>query len=465
MHAWHAEDVALVTDLYELTMAQAYVQAGKAHETATFSLFIRKYPLHWGYFVAGGLEDVVRYLEGWRFSPTAIDALHRTGRFANDFLDYLKGVQFTGEVWAIPEGRLFFVDEPVVEVTAPIVEAQLVETVVLNHVHFQSLIATKAARCVHAAGGRALVDFALRRTHGLEAGMKVARASYLAGFTGTSNVLAGVLYGIPVVGTMAHSYVTSFPQEIDAFRAFARSFPEHAVLLIDTYDTIAGAHKAVEVAKELAARGQRLWGVRIDSGDFLTLGREVRRILDEAGLYEVRIVGSGGLDEFELAALSRQQAPYDSYGVGTRLGVSADAPSSDMAYKLVCYAGRPVLKLSPGKITLPDAKQVYRLTTKGRLAHDVIARRDELLEGGEALLQPVMGTGRRLASPPPLEETRARFHGEFARLDERYKAVEEPDPYPVALSPQLHAVKARLEREVAAAEAIRRPGRVPDERR
>jgi nicotinate phosphoribosyltransferase len=464
MRPWHTDEVALVTDLYELTMAQAYLQAGKAQETATFSLFIRQYPPHRGYFVACGLADVVRFLEDWRFSPAAIEALHRTGRFAEDFLDYLKGVRFTGEVRAIPEGRLFFVDEPVVEVTAPVIEAQLVETVVLNHVHFQSVIATKAARCVHAAQGRALVDYSLRRTHGLEAGMKVARASYLAGFAGTSNVLAGEVYGIPIVGTMAHAYISSFPQEIEAFRAFARSFPAQAVLLIDTYDTIAGAYNAVQVAQELAARGQRLRGVRIDSGDLLTLGREVRRILDTAGVPDVQLVGSGGLGEFELAELSRQHAPYDSYGVGTRLGVSADAPAFDMAYKLVRYAERPVLKLSPGKATLPDAKQVYRVRSAGGLAYDVIARRDEVLEEGEPLLQPVMEAGRRLAPLPSLAESRERFLREFARLDARYKAVEEPDAYSVALSLQLGVLQAQLQREIAEAKAIAPPERAPDER-
>lgn len=390
--------------------------------------------------------------EALRFVPEAIDYLHRTGIFADDFLDYLKGVRFTGEVWAIPEGRLFFVDEPVLEVTAPIIEAQVVETFVINQINLQTLIATKAARCVHAARGRHVVDFGLRRTHGMEAGLKVARSSYIAGASATSNVLAGKRYGIPVVGTMAHSYVTGFTQEIEAFRAFVRSFPEQATLLIDTYDTIAGAHKAVEVARELAARGQRLRGVRIDSGDLLALGREVRRILDEAGLHDVQIVGSGGLDEFDLEGLSRQNAPYDSYGVGTRMGVSADAPYTDMAYKLVRYAGRPVLKLSTGKVSLPDEKQVYRFTAGEHFHRDLIALRDEPPPGGEPVLQRVMAAGRLVAPLPPLREIREHFLADFSRLDERYKAIDDPPTYPVLLSPRLQALKEEVERQVVITE-------------
>jgi nicotinate phosphoribosyltransferase len=260
-------------------------------------------------------------------------------------------LKFTGDVWAIPEGRLFFKDEPVMEVTAPIVEAQIVETFIINQINFQSLIATKAARCVHAAGARSVVDFSLRRTHGIDAGMKVARSSYLTGFAGTSNVRAGQHYGIPIVGTMAHSFVSSFEHEIDAFRAFVSSFPDNSTLLIDTYDTVAGARKAVQVAKEMAARGERLQGVRIDSGNLAKLAVDVRNIFDEAGLKDIKIIGSGGLDEYDLAEFSDAGIPYDSYGVGTKMGVSADAPWSDIAYKLVEYDNRPVLKLSTGKVS------------------------------------------------------------------------------------------------------------------
>jgi nicotinate phosphoribosyltransferase len=445
------EDMSLLTDLYELTMAQSYFREGH-NDLATFSLFIRRYPPHRGFFVSCGLEDVLRYLEGFRFTPGAIDRLHRTSIFSDDFLEYLEGLRFTGEVRAIPEGHLFFRDEPVLEVTAPIIEAQIVESFIINQVNLQCLIASKAARCVHAACGRSVVDFSLRRTQGTDAGMKVARASYIAGFNATSNVLAGVTYGIPLSGTMAHSYISSYEQEIDAFRAFALSFPERSILLIETYDAITGAHKAAEVAREMAARGQRLLGVRIDSGDLLTLGREVRRILDEAGFHDAQIVGSGGLDEFDLEELSQENAPYDAYGVGTKMGVSGDAPWTDMAYKLVRYGERPVLKLSARKVSLPDAKQVFRFTEAGRMHHDIIALHNETVHGGEPLLERVMADGKPLSPLPRISEIRDRFLEEFARFDNCYKAIYDPDIYPIEVSAKLQSLKHEIERHVVAAE-------------
>ena len=350
------DNLALLTDLYQLTMAQGYFQSQRM-ASATFSLFVRSYPPNRGYFVSAGLQDVLEFFEQFQIDSAGIDYLRSRRIFTDEFLDFLKGLKFTGEVWAIPEGRLFFKDEPVMEVTAPIVEAQIVETFIINQINFQSLIATKAARCVHAAGARSVVDFSLRRTHGIDAGMKVARTSYLAGFAGTSNVRAGQHYGIPIVGTMAHSFVSSFEHEIDAFRAFVSSFPNNSTLLIDTYDTVAGARKAVQVAKEMAARGERLQGVRIDSGNLAKLAVDVRNIFDEAGLKDIKIIGSGGLDEYDLAEFSDAEIPYDSYGVGTKMGVSADAPWLDIAYKLVEYDRRPVLKLSTGKVSLPDVRQ------------------------------------------------------------------------------------------------------------
>ena len=281
------DNLALLTDLYQLTMAQGYFQSQRM-ASATFSLFVRSYPPNRGYFVSAGLQDVLEFFEQFQIDSAGIDYLRSRRIFTDEFLDFLKGLKFTGEVWAIPEGRLFFKDEPVMEVTAPIVEAQIVETLIINQINFQSLIATKAARCVHAAGARSVVDFSLRRTHGIDAGMKVARTSYLAGFAGTSNVRAGQHYGIPIVGTMAHSFVSSFEHEIDAFRAFVSSFPNNSTLLIDTYDTVAGARKAVQVAKEMAARGERLQGVRIDSGNLAKLAVDVRNIFDEAGLKDIR---------------------------------------------------------------------------------------------------------------------------------------------------------------------------------
>jgi len=445
------ENLSLLTDLYQLTMAQGYFQSQKL-EPATFSLFIRSYPPNRSYFVAAGLSDVLQFLETFAVDAAGIDYLHSRRLFAEDFLDFLKGLRFTGEVRAIPEGRIFFKEEPVLEVTAPIIEAQIVETFIINQINLQSLIATKAARCVHAARGRAVVDFALRRTHGLDAGMKVARASYLAGFAGTSNVRAGQLYGIPIVGTMAHSFVSSFEKESDAFRAFVTSFPNNSILLIDTYDTLAGARKAVEIGKEMATRGQSLQGVRIDSGDLAKLAVAVRKIFDDAGLKTVRIIGSGGLDECDLADFSDANIPYDSYGVGTKMGVSADAPYFDMAYKLVESNGRPVLKLSAGKDSWPERKQVFRLCASGKLQKDLVALCDEDVPGAEPLLKKVMEHGAIAAPLPSLESIRATFLDEFARLPDSIKAIRNPATYPVEFTAKLQTLRLEIEKKVKRAE-------------
>ena len=442
------ENFALLTDLYQLTMAQTYLQNRKT-ERATFSLFVRAYPRNRGYFVAAGLRDVLDFLENFSFDAAAIDYLKSKRLFTDEFLDFLKGLRFTGEVWAMPEGRFFFKDEPILEVTAPIIEAQIVETFIINQINLQSLIATKAARCVYAARGRVVVDFSLRRTQGIDAGMKVARASYLAGFSGTSNVRAGQHYGIPIVGTMAHSFVSSFAREIDAFRAFATSFPDNSILLIDTYDTIAAAHKVVSLAQEIAARGQRVQGVRIDSGDLVQLAKEVRKIFDAAGMNDVKIVGSGGLDEYDLADFSDANSPYDSYGVGTKMGVSSDAPWFDMAYKLVEYAGRPVLKLSPGKISWPGEKQVFRqYDSHGQLQRDVIGLRDEHFLGMEPLLRKVMEHGKVLSPQPTLDDSRTTLLQEFACLPDSVKAIRNPSPYPVEFTPGLRDLLEQTGREI-----------------
>ncbi|MBM4263161.1 MAG: nicotinate phosphoribosyltransferase [Deltaproteobacteria bacterium] len=442
------ENLTLLTDLYQLTMAQAYFQSRRAG-AATFSLFVRTYPQNRSYFVSAGLQDVLTYLSELHFDDTDIDYLRSKRLFADDFLEFLQTVRFTGEVWAIPEGRLFFRDEPVLEITAPIIEAQLVETFIINQVQLQSLIATKAARCVHAAQGRSVVDFSLRRTHGSDAGLKVARASYLAGFNGTSNVLAGQRYDLPIVGTMAHSFISSHEQEIDAFRSYVKSFPHNSILLIDTYDTLAGARKAVTVAKEMAARGEKLLGVRIDSGDLLPLAREVRGILDEAGLMDVKITGSGGLDEYDLSDFSRAGAAFDSYGVGTKMGTSADAPWCDMAYKLVEYGNRSVVKMSPGKRSWPGKKQVFRcLDKEGKLLGDVIGMRDDVFADAEPLLKNVMARGEITAPLPSLGATRELFLQEFACLPQPIRAIRKPETYPVEFSPRLQALRAEVERDV-----------------
>ena len=448
------EDAGLFTDLYELTMAQSYLHQGM-FAPGTFSLFVRPSKVRRPYLVSAGLEDVLRYLEEFAFSQRAIDYLHSTGIFADDFLDYLKGVHFTGRVRAIPEGRLFFYDEPVLEVSAPIIKAQLAETLVINQMNLQSLIATKAARCVWAAQGRTLVDFSLRRTHGVDAGMAAARSSYMVGFQSTSNVLAGQTYGIPTTGTMAHSYVTSFEHEIDSFRAFAQSFPESTVLLIDTYATVAAAHKAAEVAREMERRGLRLRGVRLDSGDLLVLSKEVRRVLDSAGLEYVHILVSGGMDEFQVEQLVQAGAPIDGFGVGTRMGVSGDAPWLDIAYKLVRYGERPILKLSAGKETLAYEKQVFRRwTSEGRLQGDVIGLADEKppVGGAEPLLETYMDGGTIVRPLASLHEMRERFQQDFVALDDRYKALKNAPRYPVRLSRELRRLQREVEREVQAGE-------------
>lgn len=441
--------LALLTDLYQLTMGQSYFLENM-HESATFSLFVRHLPANWGYLLAAGLDDVLSYLETFAFGPDDLAYLRQTGRFTSEFLAFLAQLRFTGDVRALPEGTVFFPHEPIVEVTAPIIEAQLVETFIVNQVHFQSIIATKAARCVEAAQGRAVVDFSLRRTHGIDAGLKVARASYLAGCQSTSNVLAGARYGIPIAGTMAHSYVQSFPDELAAFRAYARAYPDHCILLIDTYDTEEGARRAITVARELAAAGKRLRGVRLDSGDFVVLSKTVRRLLDEAGFPDVSIFVSGGLDEYEIAALLEAGAPIDAFGVGSRMGVAADAPYLDMAYKLVAYAGRPRLKLSAGKATWPGAKQVWRRVTGERAVEDVIGLAEEPgPEGSLALLQPVMRGGRRVHQES-LADLRQRAATQRGLLPADCRRLVQPARYPVQFSTALQDLRATTAVQVAA---------------
>lgn len=414
-------------------MAQAYFQQGLT-APASFSLFVRRMPPQRPYLVAAGLEGALDFLSNLRFPPAAIDYLRSTGIFSEAFLEYLAGLRFTGDVWAIPEGRVVFANEPLVEVTAPVIEAQLVETFLINQINLHTLLATKAARCVVAARGRAVVDFTLRRAQGIDAGLAAARAGWIAGFQGTSNVLAGQLYGIPVSGTMAHSFVTAFESETEAFRSFAASFPDRCILLIDTYDTLKGAEKAAIVAKEMEARGQRLQGVRLDSGDLLELSRHVRRILDSAGLGYVRIYASGGLDENEVGALVAAGAPIDAFGVGTKFGVSGDAPWLDIAYKMVEFDGRPVLKLSPGKRSLPGRKQVFRqLGDDGRMLRDVLAARDDAGQAGQPLLVEVMRSGE-VRHHESLEQIRQRCAGELARLPDGLKAIATTHEYPVEIS-------------------------------
>ncbi len=436
---------ALLVDLYELTMAQSYLDEGIDQRPATFSLFARTLPDGWRYFVAAGLEDALRYVDELSFAEDDLAYLEGTRLFTPAFLERLRRFRFTCAVRALPEGTLFFPQEPIAEVEGPVLEAQIVETVLLNVFHLHTLLASKAARSVDVAQGRRLVDFGLRRTHGGDAGLAAARSSWIAGFDATSDVLAGKLYGIPIAGTMAHSYVQAFADELEAFRAFARSYPDDCTLLVDTYDTVEGARLAVSVARELAERGHRLRGVRLDSGDLVELGRRVRAILDDAGFADVMIFASGNLDEGEIARLLAAGAPIGGFGIGSRMGTSADAPYLDMAYKLVAFDGRPVLKLSAGKATWPGAKQVFRVSEGGRFTGDVVGLAAEEPPAGAApLLRAAMESGSRVGGGS-LAEARERCAGQRTDLP--------AGRYEVCFSEALSALRENAEAE------IRRPRR------
>jgi nicotinate phosphoribosyltransferase len=436
-------NAALLTDLYELTMAASYVEHGMAEE-ATFDLFVRELPPRRGFLVACGIEAALEYLETMRFDDEAVDWLRSLGRFSEPFLDRLRQLRFTGEVWAVPEGEVVFPGEPLLRVTAPLPEAQVVETFLLTTVAFETMVATKAARVALACGNRAFVDFSARRDHGPDAALKAARAAYVGGAGATSNVLAAKSYGIPLSGTMAHSYVMAFDREVDAFGAFARTFPEHSTLLIDTYDTVEGARRAVAVGRELAGEGIRLRGVRLDSGDLVGLSRQVRAVLDEGGQEHVAIFASGDLDEYRITELLAAGAPIDAFGVGTQLGTSGDAPSLSAVYKLA-ESGGPRRKLSSGKATLPGRKQVWRVTdADGVLDHDVIGLDGEEVPGATPLLRPVMVAGRPTGRPEPLEEARQRCRTVIAALPARVRDVCAPArDYRVVLSDGMEALIRR----------------------
>jgi nicotinate phosphoribosyltransferase len=433
----------LRTDLYELRMAASYLSRDMV-EPATFSLFVRRLPHQRGFLVTAGLAEALAFLEGFAFDDEELGYLRDVIGLDPPTLAALARLRFTGDVWAVPEGRVVFADEPLLEVTAPIAEAQLVETGVLNLLTFHTTVASKAARCRLAAGNAELIDFAFRRTHGIEAGAGVARASAIAGFAATSDVEAARRYGLRPSGTMAHSYVEAFADERAAFRAFAADFPTNPVFLVDTYDTLAGVRAAVDVVTELGLTGPV--GVRLDSGDLAALAGQTRAILDGAGLTQARIVASGSLDEDVIAALVDRGAPIDAYGVGTRMGVSFDAPSLDSAYKLVAFGDRPVLKLSPGKATLPGAKQVFRDPTGA--SGDVVGLRDEQPPAGrEPLLVSVMRGGRRLEVADPAGEVRAarrRFDADLAWLPDTARRLVDPTPLTATVSPALTALRDRV---------------------
>ncbi|HEX7437355.1 MAG TPA: nicotinate phosphoribosyltransferase, partial [Caldimonas sp.] len=396
---------ALLTDLYQITMLQAYLEEGMA-APAVFELFVRKLPPQRNFLVAAGLEQVLQFLETLAFSKVELAWLRSQGGFSSKLLDHLRTLRFEGDVDAMPEGTVFFADEPLIRVTAPLPQAQLVESRLLNLAHFETLIASKAARMVLAAEGRRLVDFGMRRAHGAEAALLAARAAYLAGFDATATTEAGRRFGIPVSGTMAHSFVQAHASERAAFEAFARARPHRPTLLLDTYDTEAAAAKLIDLAPELARDGIAIGGVRIDSGDLAAHAKAVRGMLDAAGLQGVTIFASGNLDEHRIAALIAA-APIDGFGVGTALDTSSDAPAIDAVYKLQHYAGVARRKRSEGKATWPGVKQVVRrFDGAGFIGGDRV-QLDAEPRDGEALLRPCMRGGRRVGAAPTLEESRA----------------------------------------------------------
>ena len=409
------ESTALIMDLYELAMTQSYLEHRKTGN-AVFSLFVRRLPENRNFLVACGLETLMKSLENFKFGDRELKYLKSLGIFKDWFLDYLRELELDLKFYALEEGTIFFQNEPILQVEGPLPKAQLIETLVINLIHLETLIASKAVRNYIAAKGKTLVDFGLRRAHSPMAGLLSARACYIGGFNGTSNLQTGMLYGIPVFGTMAHSYIMVFDQEEEAFRAFAKSFPDRVFLLIDTYDTVEGAKKALKLLKE----GIKVLGVRIDSGDIPELCREVRGILDQEGFKDVKILVSGGVDEYDIERWVSEGVPIDAFGVGTKLLTSADAPYLDIAYKLVEYEGKPKFKESPGKKTFPYKRQVWRFLKDGRFDYDKVSR---FQEGGLV---------KRVRFPlPSLKEIRERVLEQINQLPEGLKSLRKKVEYRV----------------------------------
>jgi len=446
--------LTLSVDLYELTMAASFWEQ-RIDSYATFDLFIRRLPKNRSYFIAAGLQAALDYLWNFSFDGQSIAYLKSKKLFKDEFLEYLKTLRFTGGVWALPEGTIFFPGEPVLRVSAPIIEAQLVESYLLNTVNISVTIAAKAARVVSASCGRGVYDFSLRRTQGSGAGLIAARSSYIAGCRGSSNVLAGLRYGIPVVGTMAHSFVMSFKSEIDSFRAYASTFPDNTTLLVDTYDYKTGIENAIKAARELETKGHRLKAIRLDSGDLVKISKLARSLLDKAGLDYVEIFASGNLDEFKIERLVKKNAPIDNFGVGTNMGVSSDAPYSDVIYKLSEIidkdaVAQPVMKLSQDKVTYPGRKQILRITDKrGLFLKDILALESERIEG-KPLLVEVMKAGELVRKGPSLEEIRNSAINNLKLLPHRYKNLVTKQAYPVILSAGLKKMIADLKKELKA---------------
>ncbi|VVB84785.1 Putative nicotinate phosphoribosyltransferase [uncultured archaeon] len=437
---------ALRTDLYQLTMLQAYWKSGH-NPQATFDYFVRKIPFG-SYLVTAGLGYVLDYIENLHFDGDDIDYLRTLG-FDDGFLDALADFRFTGDILAMPEGSIAFPLEPAIRVTAPIMEAQLVETFILNKMNFSTLIATKSSRVVHAARGRAIAEFGLRRAQG-DGHLEATRATYIGGCASTSNLLAGKTFGIPVSGTMAHSFVTSFDHEIDAYRAYAEAFPKKCFLLIDTYNSIKGAKKAVIVGKELEKKGEKLLGVRLDSGDLCELSKQVRKILDDAGLHYVKIVASGDINEWKIDELMARGARIDMFGVGTELITGRPTPALDGIYKLsdVVEHGRhkPKMKLSEEtvKATLPGKKRVWRMVENGEFIKDIIALEDEVIDNAWPLLEQTVKNGKIVCSRPSLDMIRQRALENFSNLPDEYKKLDGAPVYPVDFSQGLVSLREAI---------------------
>jgi nicotinate phosphoribosyltransferase len=409
---------ALLTDLYELTMAQSLLEHGKTGR-AVFSVTVRSMPPERNFLVTCGLDSLMKQVTSFTFTLDDIAYLRGQQGFSEDLLTWLSTFRFSGDIFAVPEGRIVFENEPLIRIEGCLPELQILETVALNLIHHQTVIASKAARMIAVAGEHRLIDFGLRRTHGPESGILAARATYITGFAGTSNLEAGRIYGIPVSGTMAHSYVLVFGNEEEAFRAYISTFPHEPILLIDTYDILTGAETAARLARE----GLPVSGVRIDSGDMIQTVPAVRKILDDQNLHHVRIIVSGGVDEHDIDRWMRAGLPIDAYGVGTRLLTSADIPYLDMTYKLVEYEGVPRMKTSPGKVTVPGRRDLYRHYQNGLMSYDEVVSIDDTCEG-ELLTGMVVKNGIQILPSPSLEEIRARFRQDFNRLPFRLKGLE-----------------------------------------
>jgi len=443
----HLASSALLTDLYQLTMLQGYFERRMA-ETAVFELFVRTLPAPRGFLLAAGLEQALDYLEHLRVTPDELEWLANDGRFSRDFLEFLGQLHFTGDVYAMPEGTIFFPPEPILRVVAPLPQAQLVESRLLNLLHLQTMIASKAARAVLAAQGKAVIDFGFRRAHGAEAGLLVARASYLAGLAGSATVAAGLAFGIPTYGTMAHSFIEAHDDELEAFEHFARAQPNNVILLIDTYDTELAASKVITLAQRLRQEGIHVKGVRIDSGDLAAHARKVRGILDSGGLQHVRILASGNLDEMSIQAMVTSGVPIDDYAIGTRLATSVDAPYLDCVYKLQEYANRPRRKRSEGKSTWPGRKQVYRrYDREGRMDGDLLTLDGDPQEG-EALLKPYIMAGQRIMPSPSLATVRHYTASQLSRLPRHLQQLQDTPSYPVTIAPALEQAVHEVDRRV-----------------